>query len=71
MLLDVVVCICVVVKVGKVGDGGYEEVVISGWVVMSGWVVIETVIVVVVVLVEVLLDVVVCICVPVKVGEGW
>ena len=37
MLLVVVVCLCVLVKMGKVGDGGYEEVVMSGWVVMNGW----------------------------------
>ena len=50
LLLVVVVCLCVLVKVGKVGDGGLEEVVISGWMVMSGWVVmIETVVVVVVI----------------------
>ena len=36
LLLVVVVCFCVLVKVGEVGDCGYEEVVMSGWVVMSG-----------------------------------
>ena len=39
MLLVEVVCLCVLVEMGKVGDGGYEEMVMSGWVVMNGWVV--------------------------------
>ena len=44
VLLVVVLCLCVLVKVGMFGVGKLEEVVISGWVVM-----IETVVVVVVI----------------------